>query len=697
PQYMSPEQATGSGSIDGRSDIYALGCVFYEMLVGEPPFTGPNPQTIMARSLTEVPRPLSASRTGLPAVLDTAVTKALAKNPADRWQTSQQLADALTSAADLVRSGQADTQPVIAKRASPVKLWGTVGLVAVVAAALLYSYVIKRPSGTAASPGVVRLAVLPFVNRGADDQAFIVDGIADQVRGKLMNLGQFQVTAQTSSDQYRGTRESPKQIGAELGVDFLLTSTVTMIPTKGGAGRLQVVPELINVKTGAGIWQQTFDADMSDVLGVQANIATQVAGALGIALGSHDAEQLAVRPTQNIGAWEVFLRGKALTSNDPATLTQAAGYYEQAVALDSSFTEAWALLSATLSNLYFNGTPDPRIGNRAKIAADRALALEPDGSLTHYALSRYRYLVLNDVDGAETELTLALQRAPNDVVVLRQAAGLEESLGRWNDALQHLQLARRLDPRSVVIGGVLQQLFTELRRYPEALALGNEMLALVPGDLGMIENQAQTYLMEGDLAGARKVLATAPPTLAQPALVAYVGNYQDLYWVLDDPQQQLLLRLTASAFFDDRAVWADVMMQTWWLRGDTVRARAYADTAYAGLQLQLKATPNDPQRHLFSGLALAYLGRKAEAIREGERGDTLAPMSRDKVNGAYGQQQLIRIYLLTGETDKALDRLEELLKVPYTLSPQWVRIDPSFAALKGNPRFEAILKSSDWH
>ena len=106
--------------------------------------------------------------------------------------------------------------------------------------------------------------------------------------------------------------------------------------------------------------------------------------------------------------------------------------------------------------------------------------------------------------------------------------------------------------------------------------------------------------------------------------------------------------------------------------------------------------PDDPQRNLFAGLAQAYMGHKAEAIRLGERGDTLAPLSRDKGNGAYGQQQLIRIYLLTGETDKALDRLADLLKVPYYLSPQWVRIDPTFAGLKGNPRFEAIVKASDW-
>jgi serine/threonine-protein kinase len=694
PQYMSPEQASGDTGIDGRTDVYAMGCVLYEMLVGEPPFTGPNAQAIVLRSLTENPRPLAATRQGLPASLDGVVAKALAKNPADRWQSSQHFADALTNASAASRDLPA--APPAAGRRTSRRTLAAIAAAIVVVLGVGYKLV-TRHSAAAGPSGLVRLAVLPFENRGAADQAYIVDGIADQVRGKLMNLGQFQITAQTSSDQYRSTKETPQQIGSELGVDYLLTSTVTMVPAANGPGRLEVVPELINVKTGAGIWQQTFDADMSDVLGVQASIAAQVAGALGVALGAHDQEQLAARPTKNIGAWEVFLRGKALTSNDPATLTQAAGFYEQAVALDSSFTEAWCMLSATLSNLYYNGTPEPAVRNRAKVAADRARAIDPDGSLTHYALSRYDYLVNDDLDAAETELTLALQRAPNDVVILRTTASLEVALGRWSGALAHLQQARRLDPRSVVVDRLLQQLLTSLRRYSEAVALGNEMLTLAPSDLGLIESQVDTRLMQGDLVGARAVLANVPATLAPPALVAYIGNYEDLFWVLDEPQQQLLLRLTPSAFYGDRGTWAGVMMETWWLQGDTARARAYADTAYANMQQQLKDAPNDPQRHLFSGLALAYSGKKAEAIREAELGDTLAPLSRDKNNGAYGQLQLIRVYLLTGETGKALDRLEDLLKVPFFgISPQWVRIDPTFARLKGNPRLEAILKASDW-
>jgi TolB-like protein/tRNA A-37 threonylcarbamoyl transferase component Bud32 len=762
PQYMSPEQANGSPNVDARADIFALGCVFYEMVAGEPPFTGPTPQAIVIRSMTETPRSLSTTREGLSAALDAVVLRALAKSPADRWQTAQQFADALGRAMDNLRSGErvSAVAPVDAGP-SPAKVWGLFGFASLITLGVFYGLVsrwglpvwvlylavallavgavvlavtgrleARRRSGAATSgigrlftwrnatlggvlatgswalvvtaliikgpggdgSGGVRLAVLPFENRGAPEDGYIVDGITDQVRGKLMALPGFQITARTSSDQYRGTTKSPQVIGKELGVDYLLTSTVTWIRSGAGKGRLQVVPEVIKVKTGAGAWQQSFDADLTDVFQVQSTIATQVAGALGVALGAKEQEQLAERPTKNLAAYDLYLKGRALTSNDPATLRQAAGFYEQAVALDSTFTEAWAQGSSKLSNLYFNSTPDPVVGERARVAAERAVALQPDGFLGHYALSRYKYLVRNDLEGAVSEATIALRISPNDADNLRWSANLEASLGRWNDALTHLQQARRLDPRSLGVGSTLQGTLTYMGRYPEALELGSQLLTQAPGELQVIEGQAITHLKQGDLAGARAVIRAAPATLAQPALVAYFANYQDLYWVLDEEQQQLVLRLTPSAFDGDRATWANVLAQTLWLRGDKSRARAYADTALAEVREQLKKSPNDPQRHLFSGLALAYLGKKDEAIREGLTGTALGPLSRDQGNGAYYQHQLVRIYLLVGEPEKALDLLEPLLKIPYILSPGYLRIDPTFAGLTGNPRFERLIK-----
>jgi tetratricopeptide (TPR) repeat protein len=185
----------------------------------------------------------------------------------------------------------------------------------------------------------------------------------------------------------------------------------------------------------------------------------------------------------------------------------------------------------------------------------------------------------------------------------------------------------------------------------------------------------------------RTALTTVEPT----ALIAFFGYYWDLYWVLDDTQQQQLLALPPTAFDNDRATWAIIRAETYHLRGNQALARTYADTARLAFEEQLRATPDDGQRHVFRGLALAYLGRKAEAVAEGERGVALWPISRDTYQGAYLQHQLVRIYLLVGEPEKALDQLEPLLKIPYYLSPGWLRIDPTFTPLKGNPRFERLV------
>ena len=207
----------------------------------------------------------------------------------------------------------------------------------------------------------------------------------------------------------------------------------------------------------------------------------------------------------------------------------------------------------------------------------------------------------------------------------------------------------------------------------------------------MPRGKAMVHLGQGDLASARRVLREASDRVEPTALAAYVANYWDLFWVLQDDQQQLVLRLAPSAFDDDRASWGLVMAQTWHLRGNDVRARAYADSARVVFEEQLAATPNEPQLHILRGLALAYLGRKAEAIAEGERGTALAPITVDGYTGPYLQHQLARIYTLTGEYEKALDRLEPLLKIPYHLSRGWLQIDPGFDPIRKHPRFQALV------
>jgi tetratricopeptide (TPR) repeat protein len=230
------------------------------------------------------------------------------------------------------------------------------------------------------------------------------------------------------------------------------------------------------------------------------------------------------------------------------------------------------------------------------------------------------------------------------------------------------------------------------RRYPEAERAYDRALELGPENLQWREFRAVVALARGDLEGARVVLRAAPKDVDPTSLVAYMATYVDLIWVLDEPQQELLLRLTPSAFDENRGIWALVRAQTYALRGNDSRARAYADSARMTFESQLQAAPDNAELHLRRGLALAYLAQKTEAIREGRRGVELLPISRSAADGAALQHLLVRILILVGEPEQALDQLEPLLRFSYILSPDWLRIDPAFAPLRGNPRFQRLVE-----
>jgi hypothetical protein len=205
---------------------------------------------------------------------------------------------------------------------------------------------------------------------------------------------------------------------------------------------------------------------------------------------------------------------------------------------------------------------------------------------------------------------------------------------------------------------------------------------------------AMVHLAMGDLAGARALLKEPPPGVSQEAFLAFIATFWDLGWALSDAQQRQLLTLGIAPFDGSRANWGLALAQVAALRGDSSRARAFAETARVALAQQIAETPAEPQSIVLLGVALAYLGRRSEAIREGVRGRDLLPISRDATGGPYQQHQLVRVYLLVGEYEKAVDELEPLLKTPYLLSPGWLKLDPTFAPLRGNPRFERLVNGS---
>ncbi len=697
PAYMSPEQSAGEREVDARTDVYALGAVLYEMLAGDPPFTGATAQAIIAKRFSgEIPE-VRRVRPAVPESVEQAVTRALAVVPADRWTSAAELASALApgAASSLTASSGAP-----APRAR--KTWGgllqrrplfaALALGFALGAGLLFAW--RRHQAANPAEGPRLLAVLPFENLGDSSEAYFADGITDEVRGKLSALSDIRVIASGSSREYKGTSKPLLEIGRELGVSYLLVGKVRWQTAADGTRRVRVSPELVQVGGVAATsrWQQAFDANLTDVFQVQAQIASRVATELGAQLGAREEQQLARRPTSSAAAYDVYLKGRALTNPSATTQRLAASYYQQAVALDSTFVEAWASLSMALARVYFNGSRDAKVATLTRQAMERALAIDPNSAIALTATANYYSSIDRDTARAKGAIEGALRAAPNDADVLAFAANMEISDGNVATGLAKLERARELDPRSASTLAALQKAYIYHHRYADAIAAGTAAHALAPGDIDIIEWKAIAYLAQGDLSGARGVIRSAiGGDVTAPQIAAYFGGYQEVSWALEEDELQLLLRLTPASFEDDRAWWGQSLATAWWQRGDKARARAYADSALAPSEAQLASAPEDPQLRALYAVMLAYLGRKAEARAEADKAVASA-MAGIPADRAYTKLQQIRVSLANGDPERAVDEIEEILAARNSfVTPAWLRIDPTFASLKGNPRFERII------
>jgi TolB-like protein/Flp pilus assembly protein TadD len=698
--YMSPEQLRGM-PVDHRSDIFSFGAILYELLSGRKAFKRDTASDTIAAVLKEQPPELTQSGRNISPALDHIVRHCLEKERDDRFQTTKDVVFALSEASSPTTAVTSGAQAVVAgKRRSRKGMAIAAIVVALVAAAVLLLSKRPKPAPAPSAPGVKRIAVLPFENLGAADDDYFADGIADEVRAKLTSVPGIEVIARGSSTPYKKTTKTPKQIADELNANYLLTATVRW-QKSGGTSRVLVTPELIELRESAAPaskWQQPFDAALTDVFQVQSDIASKVAQSLGAVLGAGETKRLSEKPTENLAAYDAFLKGEAASAGmaaaDPPSMRKALAFYEQAVALDPKFAQAWAAVSLTCSALYGNTAPTPELAERTRVAAEKAVALAPNRPDGYHAMGRYLDFVKGDFAHAQEQYGKALELDPTNVPVLTSQASTQESLGRWDTAVEQMKQAERLDPRSLI---TLRRLGTALlytRHSSEARAVFDHALALAPSNVSLLQYKAMSFLMEGDLTNARAVLANAPKELDRAALVAFTAQFQDLVWLLDDAQRELLVGMQPSAFDDDKGAWGLCLVQAYALKADAANVRKFAELARAALEEQVRATPSDAQRQVLLGLALAHLGRKDEAIREGEGAVKMLPISKDGYLGPYVQHQLVRIYILGGEPEKALDQLEPLLKVPYALSPGWLKIDPNFDPLRSNPRFQKLVATA---
>lgn len=434
PDYMSPEQAAGEEA-DRRSDIYALGCVTYEMLAGQRPFTGPTAQSILRRKSVESAPSLAAIRHTVPPEVEAVVARAMARLPADRYATAESFLEALRTGAETSKR----------RVAIPV-------LVAVVLLAILSVWQgSRRPqTGVVEAWSLGSIAVLPFANRGGGEEtAPFVDGIHDDILTQLSKIGELKVISRTSVMKYRETDKSVADIADELGVATLLEGGV-----QRSGDRVRVTVQLIDARTDDHLWAESYDEELTaaGVFAIQTDLARKIAGALQATLSPEVNERLATRPTESLEAYDLYAAGRYQWNQRSAEgMFGSIELFQRAISIDSTYAMAYAGLADSYTTLFswgFIAWEDA--ASQIDAALQRALALDP---LLGEAHATRGTLLQNQRawEEAEREFLHALDLSPGYGTAHHWYALHLAKLGRFDEALSEIRRAAELDPLSPII------------------------------------------------------------------------------------------------------------------------------------------------------------------------------------------------------------------------------------------------------
>ncbi len=481
PQYMSPEQAMAERDLDPRTDVYSLGCVLYEMLTGEAPYTGPNPQAVLAKRLSE---PIPHVRTGrdVPLALEQVVNRALARAPADRFRT----------AADLAAALRADQPPRRSRRVIVTPTVVGVGLLV-----LGLSYAAFRWTHAASGAPPASAAVIPFVDLSPQrDQEYFSDGLTEELITTLSRVPGLRVPARTSSFQFKGRNPDVQEVGRKLDVAAVLEGSV-----RRSGNRLRVSAQLISVKDGYQLWSESYDRDLADVFAVQEDVARSIVAALRVQLAPARDSALAVRPTRDLQAYDLYLKGRfAWNQRNASALPEAVRYLEQAVARDASFARAWsALAQAYLLVVPYAGGEPADTWRKAAAAARAALALDSTSAEAYTALAYGNMIYGWSWPAAEENFRRAIAVGPNDATAHHWYGDFLAGRGRLPESLTEMSRAHQLDPLSRQIGVEWGWVSYLMRQNDEAEAHIRQTLALDPNyaqahaKLGFVQIQQHHY------------------------------------------------------------------------------------------------------------------------------------------------------------------------------------------------------------
>ncbi|MFC1636922.1 protein kinase [Planctomycetota bacterium] len=706
PAYMSPEQACGKET-DHRTDIWSFGCIIYEMLSGHHPFEGETATDTLARVIEREPD-WDVLPQSTPMNISILLRRCLEKNPqrrlGDITNVALEIRETLTSGF-LTESASALAVPTKSRKVAMM-----IGVVIIIILSAIAVRFIPRQQAQPSSK-VIRLAVLPFENLGPVEDEYFADGITDAITVRLAGIHGLAVISRQSAMQYKKSEKDAQEIGRELRVEYILEGTVQRERPSDPTSRVRVMPQLIRASDDRHVWAQTYDDDMSEVFRVQSDVAERVAHALDVTLLEPERLALGYRPTENIEAYQYYLRGMEYIYRGyyvEDNLRIAIQMYEKAVKLDPGFALAYAQLSRAHLNMYWfykDRTEERRA--KAEDAVKKAFELNPDLPEVRLALGHYYYQGELNYDRALKEFEVALKSQPNNSEILAFIAFVHRRQGKFEQAVACLEKASEFTPGAAPPFSLtdppfnLAETLVYLRRFAEAERALDGIISLRPDDPEPYWHKAKLYLRwQGSIGKARAVLKEALENVISAKDKEEVVNMSVLIDTFDKRSQEALEQRLSSKdtgyqtqhYFIPKALQcARICM---YMKNEEL-ARDYFDKARTILEAEKTEQPEDARFRSSLGIIYAGLGRKQDAIREGELAVELCPVSKDAMRGPHRLEDLARIYVMVGDFDAAIDQIEDLLLIPSELSIPLLRLDPAWNPLRKHPRFQKLILSAD--